>query len=128
MEKLTYLLYSLFISCLTETDDYLDLEPGRFNGDSVFIQAPEFRGCAQLTVAGDVIPEGNETLQLQFVTIAFTSINAKFVIDPNVTEVIIIDDDEEIASMFIYNYSGTLYSGHLWGTKFGRYNYRGGLY
>ncbi len=102
----------LYFLLLTGNSDYLDLEPGSFSGDDIFIVDPGFRGCAQLTVIGDVMPEGNETLQLRLVTDMGNPniiVNANFVFDPNVTEVIIINDDGDIPSMCLY--IRLLYSG-----------------
>ncbi len=74
--------------------DYFTLTPGMFGGDQVSLVSPDFRGCAVFTVIGDTMPEGNEMLELRLVADNPNAlVNGNFIYDPNVTRIIIEDDD-----------------------------------
>ncbi len=80
--------------------DYLTLTPGMFGGDQINIANPDFRECALLTIIGDTLAEDDETVELRLVSDNINGlVTANFIYEPNVTRVIIQDDDTTTPSV-----------------------------
>ena len=87
-------MLNLFLFSQGNGQDYVSLNPPDF-GTDIFLFADSPRMCQTVTIIDDDLVEGNESLTVVFDLSTMGSfMDGMFRYEPNVTEIVIIDNDE----------------------------------